>query len=87
MLLFRQGVSVFPVMPCSRYKHLSWHMGSNNYIVQCHRTSEHICKAFDTEAAGVAYLIKKIRRSQARLLRSSRRVMMKLYPLHVRIIA
>ena len=66
-------------MPCSRYKYLSWHNGIKQYIVQCKYSGKQIYKAFDTEAASVAYLIKKARISEARLLWSSRPVMMKWY--------
>jgi hypothetical protein len=39
-------------MPCSRYKHLSWHKGINQYILQCKYSGKQIYKAFATEAAG-----------------------------------
>ena len=66
-----------PVMPCSRYKYLSWHKGINKYIVQWTYSGKQIYKAFDAEATSVSYLIKKTRSSEARLLRSSRPAVLK----------
>ena len=72
------GVSrSLPQMAHSRYKHVSWHSGIQKYVVQCKLRGKPIYKAFETEAAAVAYLMKKTRSSEAKLLRSSGPVVMK----------